>query len=93
MTRCLRGGRRLGWRKAHAAPSGSIVDRQAAVAKLWLVAGYVVRKGWFVIETFIMGDMLGERHEGWGIYNKHYLDLGFSRMVNSGRKNTMGTLL
>jgi hypothetical protein len=31
---------------------------------LGLVAVYVVRKGWFVIETFIMGDMLGERHEG-----------------------------
>jgi hypothetical protein len=67
MTGCLRGGRRLGWRKAHAAPSGSIVDRQAAVvAKLWLVAVYVVPEGWFVIETFIMGDMLGERHEGSG---------------------------
>jgi hypothetical protein len=34
---------------------------------LWLVAAYVVRKGWFVIETFSMGDMLGERHgdSGW----------------------------
>jgi hypothetical protein len=67
MTGCLRGDRRLGWRKAHAAPSGSIVDQQAAVARLWLVTAYVVRKGWFVIETFSMGDMLGERHgdSGW----------------------------